>query len=282
MPEGTTLADRGYRVALRVRRRARFHAWAAKFDFHLRRRGSRLILDAPYGASFETPPSFHPVSWDPPSATGGPPSVTLRLGANVHLGRGLTIEYRRTGENVLELGHGCHLQDSNRFVLDGGRIAMGPRGRLRSFAVLKSSGELVMGEQVMIAYNCILHCTERIELHDLVGISDRSTIIDSTHIVDGSDTYYYSQPTVATPVVLERNVIVSANVMILRGARIGRNAHVAAHAVVYKGRYPGGCMIGGNPAKKIRPLGPLTAPAPEAGNGMPSEAPRLPEEAPGP
>lgn len=253
------LVDRSHRVASGVRRRARFHTWAAKFDFHLKRDGSRLILDAPHGASFETPPSYHAVSHDPP-ATGGPPSVTLRLGRNVHLGRGLTIEYHRRGQNVLEIGDDCYFQDSNRFVLDGGRIAMGPRGRLRSFAVLKSSGDLIMGEQVMIAYNCILHCTQRIELHDLVGISDRSTVIDSTHIVDGSDVYYYDQPNYATPVVLERNVMVSANVMILRGAHVERNAHIAAGAVLFKGRYPAGWMIGGNPARRIRPLGPAAKP----------------------
>ena len=258
-----TLLDRTYRVASGVRRRARFQAWAAKFDFHLKRDGSRLILDAPHGASFETPPSYHPVSHDPPG-NGAPPSVTLRIGRNVHLGRGLTIEYRSRGQNVLALGDDCYLQDSNRFVLDGGRITMGPRGRLRSFAVLKSSGDLIIGEQVILAYNTVVHCAERIELHDLVGISDRSTIVDSNHVVDGSDVYYYDQPIAATPVVLERNVIVSANVMILRGAHIERNAQIAGGAIVFKGRYPAGWLIGGNPAEPIRPLGPSGKTEPRA------------------
>lgn len=242
-----------------ARRRARFRAWTAQLDTSLRRLGSRLILDAPHGASFETPPSFHPMSHGLLEAGSGSPSLTLRLGRDVHLGRGLTIEFRRDGDNVLELGDECYLQDSNRFVLAGGRIAMGARGRMRSFAVMKSSGELVMGDDVTFTYSTIVHCAERIDVGDMVTVSDRSTLIDSSHVVDGSDTHHYMQPTASTPITIGRNVLISANCMVLRGVHIEPNAFVAGGSILRKGRYPAGWLIGGDPAKPVKPLGPGAA-----------------------
>ena len=257
------IAGRGYRTAAAARRQVRFAKWARSLEFQLRRVGSGLDLDAPHGADFETPPSFHPVHGGLPTPPSDTPSLTLRLGRGVYLGRGLTIEYRADGQNVLELGEQCYLQDSNRFVLAGGRISMGPWGKLRSFAILKSSGELITGERVILAYNCIAHCAGRIELHDLVGISDRSTLVDSSHIVDGSDTWYYDQGLKVSPIVLERNVIVSADVMVLRGAHVERNAQIGGGSVVLKGRYPAGWLVAGNPAKPVRPLGPDAVPLPD-------------------
>ena len=254
-------ARRGLRAAATARREAAFRAWAARFDFELRRRGSRLVLDCDGAPTWETPPSLEPIAHRPSAPTkGSRPVFTLRVGKGVHLGRGLTIEYRDDGHNLLELGDGVHLQDGNRFVLADGRITFGARGRLRAGSILKSSGDLLIGEQVILAYHCVVHCAERIELHDLVGISDRSTIVDSSHTVDGSDTYYYEQPITTTPIVLERNVIVSANVMVLRGAHVERNAQLAGFSMVLKGRYPAGWVIAGNPAVPLKPLGPSARP----------------------
>jgi acetyltransferase-like isoleucine patch superfamily enzyme len=253
------IAGRGYRTAAAARRQVRFAKWAKSLELQVRSMGSELDLDAPHGADFETPPSFHPVHGGLPTPPSETPRLTLRIGRGVYLGRGMTIEYRRDGQNVLEIGEHSYFQDSNRFVLAGGRISMGPWNKLRSFAILKSSGELVTGERVILAYNCIAHCAGRIELHDLVGISDRSTLVDSSHTVDGSDTWYYEQGLKITPIVLERNVIVSADVMVLRGVHVERNAQIGGGAVVLKGRYPAGWLIAGNPAKPVRPLGPDAA-----------------------
>jgi acetyltransferase-like isoleucine patch superfamily enzyme len=251
----------GLRAAATARREAAFRAWAARFDLELRRRGSRLVLDCDGAPTWETPPSLEAIAHRPSIPTrGSRPTFTLRLGKGVHLGRGLTIEYRDDGHNLLELGDGVHLQDGNRFVLADGRVSLGPRGRLRAGTVLKSSGDLLLGEQVLIGYHSAVHCTERIELHDLVGVSDRCTIIDSSHTVDGSDAYFHEQPIMATPIVLERNVLGSANLLILRGAHVERNAQLAGFSVVPKGRYPAGWLIGGNPAAPIRPLGPDARP----------------------
>jgi carbonic anhydrase/acetyltransferase-like protein (isoleucine patch superfamily) len=61
-------------------------------------------------------------------------------------------------------------------------------------------------------------------------------------------------------VVLERNVLVSANVMVLRGAHVERNAQLGGGAMLLKGRYPAGWLIAGSPARPARPLGPGARP----------------------
>jgi acetyltransferase-like isoleucine patch superfamily enzyme len=54
---------------------------------------------------------------------------------------------------------------------------------------------------------------------------------------------------------LGRNVLVSAGVVLLRGAEVGPNSVIAANSVVREGVYPGGALIGGAPAKTLKLLG---------------------------
>jgi acetyltransferase-like isoleucine patch superfamily enzyme len=246
---------RGLRAAAAARREARFRAWSARLDFELRRRGARLVLDADEAPAFETAPS---ITWIAHALSaprrGGPPVLTLRLGRNVDLGRGLTLELRPDGTNLLELGDDVHLQDSVRLVLADGRISVGDRGRLRAGVILKSSGDLLLGEQVLLSYRDVVHCVERIELHDLVSVAEHVTIIDSNHTLDGSDTYIFEQPVAASPVTLERNVLIGAGAVLLPGAHLGPNVQVGALALVTRGDHPGGWLVAGSPAVPVRPL----------------------------
>src|SRR5436309_242797 len=62
------------------------------------------------------------------------------------------------------------------------------------------------------------------------------------------------RPVLADPVLLERNVFCATNVVVLRGTTILRNAVVAAGAVVAGGEHAGGWLIGGIPARALKPL----------------------------
>ena len=54
----------------------------------------------------------------------------------------------------------------------------------------------------------------------------------------------------------------ATNVVVLRGTTIGRNAVAAAGAVLTGGGYPAGWLVGGIPARPLKPLGAqLEAPA---------------------
>ncbi len=121
--------------------------------------------------------------------------------------------------------------------------------------MLKAQGELVVGERVTVSFGDVLACTRRIEIGDLCGLGERVTITDSDHTHDGSDVHYLRQPLRVAPVEVGRNVLVSANAVVLRGARIGANAVVAAGAVVPGGEHPGGHLLAGAPAAPVKRLG---------------------------
>jgi len=217
----------------------------------VRRKGGRLALDAPWGAYLKGAPRLEI------SADGeGDATFRLRIGRGVTIGRGVSLRLHAHATNTLEIDDGTVLQDGVRLWLFGGRIAIGKSVILRDQAVLKTSGELSLGDLVRIGYSTVLHCHERVDLADRVVLADQITLVDSDHVHDGSDTWFMKQPVRAAPISIARNTLVGANCVVTRGARLGRNAMVAAGAVVREGEYPDGWLVGGVPAKPIRELEP--------------------------
>jgi acetyltransferase-like isoleucine patch superfamily enzyme len=230
-------------------KQARFRAWAARLDLELRRRGGRLALDAPHGISFDAPPHLKIVM-----NGEGDGTFVLRAGRNVSIGRNVLLEVYSTGTNRLDLGDDSYILDGVRVLLRSGSIVLGPRSNLRDYVQVKSEGDLILGEEVSVCYGSVIHCTERIELHDLVGTGERVTMIDSEKRHDGSDTHFLRQPLRVDPVVVGRNTFVAANAVITHGSRVGPNAVIAAGAVLTGGDYPGGHIIAGAPAAAVKAL----------------------------
>jgi acetyltransferase-like isoleucine patch superfamily enzyme len=56
------------------------------------------------------------------------------------------------------------------------------------------------------------------------------------------------------PIVIERNVWIAAGATIIGGVKVGENSVVAAGSVVTKD-VPPNALVGGNPARVIRPIG---------------------------
>jgi len=230
--------------------RARFAAWTAYLRAQLRRRGARLVVDAPHGARMDGFPHVRVERLGQGDAT-----TVLRLGRGVSLGRATHLDLWAGGTNELALGDGAYLMHGVRLQLRGGTIALGAHTHVRDGAVLKSAGELRVGREVTVSWGDVLACTERIEVGDLVGLGERVTITDSDHTHDGSaDNHYLRQPLRVTPVRLGRNVLVSAGAVVLRGAVVGDGAVVAANAVVGAGEHPGGTLLAGAPAKPVKAL----------------------------
>jgi acetyltransferase-like isoleucine patch superfamily enzyme len=233
-----------------LRHRARFAGWTAWLRLQLRRRGARLVLDAPHGARIEGWPHV-----DVRPRGDGDRTLTLRIGHGVSLGRALHLDVWASGTNRLELGDGVYFLHGARVQLRGGSVVLGAHTHVRDGAVLKSEGDLRVGEDVTISFGDVLACTERIEIGDRCGLGERVTITDSDHTHDGTDSHYLRQPLRVSPVRLGRNVLVSANAVVLRGAEIGDNAVVGANAVVGGGEHPGGWLHTGAPAKPAKRLG---------------------------
>jgi acetyltransferase-like isoleucine patch superfamily enzyme len=230
-------------------RTARFRAWAAHLDLELRRRGARLVLDAPHGLAFDSPPRLKVFMRGEGDAT-----FTLRVGRGVTIGRDMTIELWAGGTNVLELGDDSYAMNGVILHMRCGRIEVGPRSNLRDYSMLKTKGDLILGDEVSVGAMSVLHCTERLELHDYVCTGERVTVIDSEKRHDGSDVHFLRQGLRVAPVVIERNVFVAANAVITHGSRVGRNSVVGAGAVLTGGEYPPSSLIVGSPATAVRTL----------------------------
>jgi acetyltransferase-like isoleucine patch superfamily enzyme len=134
-------------------------------------------------------------------------------------------------------------------------VTFGDLALVRDGVWIKADGTFVAGEEITIGPGGAIHCTDRIELDDLVGIGERVSIIDSDHTFDGTDDYYMRKPLKLAPVRLERQTMVAFGSIVLKGARIGRNSVVAANAVVRGGEYEPGSVIAGNPATVVKILG---------------------------
>jgi acetyltransferase-like isoleucine patch superfamily enzyme len=244
------VSERLIAPARAARNRGRFTLWVTRARAELARHGAKLIVEAPHGARFDTPPVLEVMS-----AGEGDATFTLRLGRNVSFGRDLLLDVHARGTNVLELGDGVYFKAHNRVQLRGGAIRLGPRCNVRDFVELRSSGELVAGEDVPFSNGVMVHCTRSITLEDKVGLAERVSVLDTDHQADGSDAHFYEQPLKIAPVTIGRNTFVAANAVVLCGARIGRNSVVAANAVVGAGEHPAGHILAGLPAKPIKRLG---------------------------
>ena len=232
-------------------KRARFEAWVAKLRVQLAAHGAKLIVDAPHGVTFDEPPFLRVHR---KGGVDGDATLTLRIGKGVTFGRGVELEIWADGTNVLELGDYAFVMDYAHVSLRNGAIRMGPHASIRTGSIVKSEGELTMGDYAGVSYYCVVHCAERITFEDYAGCADRVSVVDSEKLIDGSDTYFLEQPLKTEPILLERNVFVASNAVVTAGTRIGRNAVVGANAVLTGKSYPAGWIIGGIPAKPIRPL----------------------------
>lgn len=82
-------------------------------------------------------------------------------------------------------------------------------------------------------------------LDDYVSFSFRNLLLTSTH-----DTRDFRR-VIARSIILERNVWVTANVVILAGVRIGENSIIAAGSVVTHD-IPANVLAGGNPCRVLK------------------------------
>jgi acetyltransferase-like isoleucine patch superfamily enzyme len=81
-------------------------------------------------------------------------------------------------------------------------------------------------------------------------IGPNVSIITSGHPLEPSQR---RTTTIGKPIVIEKNVWIAAGAIIIGGVTVGENSVVAAGSVVTKD-IPPNTLVGGNPAKVIRPI----------------------------
>jgi len=157
------------------------------------------------------------------------------LGMNIGPGT-LLPKIQVTWPHQVSLGAHCQLEPGIYFKFDG-IYEPGPR--------------LVIGDDVFIGAGCEFNFRRKIVIGAQSLIASGCRFIDHDHGSARRDVPMFMQPHAAdAPIILEEDVWLGANVIVLKGARIGRGAIVAAGAVVTSD-VPNFEIWGGVPAQKI-------------------------------
>lgn len=228
----------------------RFALWRRVVSARLGRLGVAVRWELAGPPRFWTLPRLEPVI-----GASGPGTLVIRLGRGVKLGRELVLEVWTGTENVLEVGDRTTFEAFCRVQMQGGVIRLASDVHVRDLVLLKSKSVLDVGESTVLSRGVHVHATAGVTIGAHGAIGERTSFIDSDHTVGDGAEPVLRRPIKVDPIVLGRNVAVSANCVLLRGTRIGDNAVVAAGAVVSGGDYPGAWLIGGLPARALRALG---------------------------
>jgi len=111
--------------------------------------------------------------------------------------------------------------------------------------------EIRVGHNVFVNQNCTFYDLGGLDIGDDVMIGPNVNIITTGHPLEPSQR---RAATIGNPIVIERNVWIATGATIVGGVRVGENSVVAAGSVVTR-NVPPNMLVGGNPARVIRPIG---------------------------
>lgn len=120
------------------------------------------------------------------------------------------------------------------------------------FVVIKNMGRLALGNNVSIHDTCYLDALGEIRIGSNVSIAHQTSIVSFNHTWDDPTTPIKYNPLVELPIVIEDDVWIGCGVRLLAGAHLGSRSIAAAGCVVNRPFGPGE-MVGGVPARVIRP-----------------------------
>jgi acetyltransferase-like isoleucine patch superfamily enzyme len=111
--------------------------------------------------------------------------------------------------------------------------------------------EIRVGRHVFVNQNCTFYDLGGLHIADDVMIGPNVSLITTGHPLEPSQR---RSVTVGKPIVIERNVWIAAGAIVIGGVTVGENSVVAAGSVVTRD-VPPNTLVGGNPARVIRPIG---------------------------
>jgi acetyltransferase-like isoleucine patch superfamily enzyme len=166
--------------------------------------------------------------------------VRLAQPANIHLGRGVYIDY---GVYL----HGC--PDGIR-IGDGSFIMHGSVLHVFNFRDLPHAG-VTIGRKCFVGELNVIRGQGGVTLGDHVYTGSLVQILAVNHVFDDPDVPIMEQGITAQGIVIEDDVWLASGVMVLDGVRIGRGSVVGAGSIVTEG-LPAYSVAIGSPARVVR------------------------------
>ncbi len=161
----------------------------------------------------------------------------------------LSFGFKELGQNV---------KISDKVSLYGTQyISIGSNVRIDDFCILSAGeGGIFIGDYVHIACYSSLIGKEKIQLDDFSGLSSRVSVYSSSDDYSGS---FLTNPTVPNTytniisgmVIIQKHVIIGANVVILPNVTIGIGSAIGALSLVTKSVEPF-CISSGVPARFLK------------------------------
>ncbi|GAA0193088.1 acyltransferase [Fulvivirga kasyanovii] len=135
-------------------------------------------------------------------------------------------------------------------VYKGGNVLTNGLVRIARTAKIYVSGLLEIGAGTYINPNTIILARKQVKIGKNCAISWNCQILDDDlHFIQTSS----GKESSANPIIIEDKVWIGANVIILKGVRIGEGSVIAAGSVVTGNVVPG-AVYAGVPAKKIKEI----------------------------
>lgn len=185
------------------------------------------------------------------AAAAADATVDLQVADDVRVGRGVRVTFAPWTANVLHVGAGSLLEDAVRLQLKGGEVRVGERVEVRRGTLMNVAGRLDVGDDTILSWGCVLHCSEAVRIGEMVLVGEYSTFADSSHFFTAPDETAWHNVRSA-PIEVGRGCWFGAKTTVARGGRIGAHCIVAASSVVV-GEVPEGSLASGVPAQ-VRPL----------------------------
>jgi acetyltransferase-like isoleucine patch superfamily enzyme len=152
--------------------------------------------------------------------------------------------------------------DKNVEILAGLDLSKREKIVLRNNMYKGKPGEVFIGKNCHIGIGCILSgISAGLYISDNCGMAANCKLYSFSHhyrskvnpdklVMVSSMVLESDQCLVEGPVYIGTNVGITLNCTILPGVTLSNNTGVHINSVVYRGRYPEGVIIGGNPAKR--------------------------------
>jgi len=170
--------------------------------------------------------------------------VRFARGCEVKAGKSASVRF---GDDV-KLRSGCILQ-----VAKGARLELSESVEVRNYAIIECGGRVSVGKRSVIgAYNWLQGSGE-IEIGEDVIIGPGVRIISTTHDFSNPDMVFGAQPLINKSVRIGSNVWIGANAVILAGVSIGNDVVVGAAALVTRD-LEGGAVYVGTPARHLKAI----------------------------
>lgn len=179
------------------------------------------------------------------------PLLLGKVGKGVVFGTNVVLRHPHKiylGDNIV-IDDNCVLDakgTENKGIFVGNGVFIG-----RNTILYCKDGDIFIGDNAMIGFNCQISSPNFVKIGQNVQIAAYSYLSGGTHNFDRTDIPVLKQERSGKGIIVEDNAWLAANVKVLDGVVIGKDAIVATGAVANKD-IPPLSIAGGVPARVIR------------------------------